>query len=242
MEAAPTMVTARQPARSRPRLTPVACLAAWFHGLAFAGLMLAGLGLLLIVLASAFLTVLGFAVLALDQGLSGSQRTLLALLILGAGLGIGRFFVPAALVSLRRLASLTRRLVGEWCGVPIAEPYQPPPADGGQKLPYTARLRWLLSDVATWRDLLWVTVNALVGWILAIVSAGLTLTGAVVSLTPLVSRLVPPPAFPSSGLRGIERRLAAFDGILAISSPPGGPTAVTMEIPCELSLPKTSSF
>ena len=44
-----------------------------------------------------------------------------------------------------------------------------------------------------------------------------------------------------SGLRGIERRLAAFDGILAISSPPGGPTAVTMEIPCELSLPKTSS-
>jgi signal transduction histidine kinase len=44
-----------------------------------------------------------------------------------------------------------------------------------------------------------------------------------------------------SGLRGIERRLAAFDGVMAISSPPGGPTAVTMEIPCELSLPKTSS-
>jgi len=44
-----------------------------------------------------------------------------------------------------------------------------------------------------------------------------------------------------SGLRGIERRLAPFDGVLAISSPPGGPTAVTMEIPCELSLPKTSS-
>jgi signal transduction histidine kinase len=44
-----------------------------------------------------------------------------------------------------------------------------------------------------------------------------------------------------SGLRGIERRLAAFDGVLAVSSPPGGPTAVTMEIPCELSLPKTSS-
>jgi signal transduction histidine kinase len=43
-----------------------------------------------------------------------------------------------------------------------------------------------------------------------------------------------------SGLRGIERRLAPFDGVLAVSSPPGGPTAVTMEIPCELSLPKTS--
>jgi len=35
-----------------------------------------------------------------------------------------------------------------------------------------------------------------------------------------------------TGLQGIERRLAAFDGVLAVSSPPGGPTAVTMEIPC----------
>ena len=45
-----------------------------------------------------------------------------------------------------------------------------------------------------------------------------------------------------TGLRGIERRLSAFDGILALSSPPGGPTVATLELPCELSLPKTSSF
>ena len=44
-----------------------------------------------------------------------------------------------------------------------------------------------------------------------------------------------------TGLRGIERRVAAFDGVLALSSPPGGPTAVTMEIPCALSSPKTFS-
>jgi signal transduction histidine kinase len=44
-----------------------------------------------------------------------------------------------------------------------------------------------------------------------------------------------------TGLHGIERRLAPFDGVLAISSPPGGPTAVTMEVPCALSSPKTSS-
>jgi signal transduction histidine kinase len=44
-----------------------------------------------------------------------------------------------------------------------------------------------------------------------------------------------------SGLSGIERRLAAFDGILAVTSPPGGPTSVSMEIPCALSSPKTSS-
>ncbi|MFG6193577.1 sensor histidine kinase [Nonomuraea sp. JJY05] len=34
-----------------------------------------------------------------------------------------------------------------------------------------------------------------------------------------------------SGLSGIERRLAAFDGVLALNSPPGGPTTVTMELP-----------
>jgi signal transduction histidine kinase len=44
-----------------------------------------------------------------------------------------------------------------------------------------------------------------------------------------------------TGLHGIERRLAAFDGVLAVSSPPGGPTVVNMEIPCALSSPKTSS-
>ncbi|MFI1201783.1 sensor domain-containing protein [Streptomyces sp. BHT-5-2] len=35
-----------------------------------------------------------------------------------------------------------------------------------------------------------------------------------------------------SGLRGVERRLGTFDGVLAVSSPAGGPTLVTMEIPC----------
>src|SRR5690606_18527161 len=38
-----------------------------------------------------------------------------------------------------------------------------------------------------------------------------------------------------TGLRGIERRLAAFDGLLAINSKPGGPTTLTMELPCVLS-------
>lgn len=42
-------------------------------------------------------------------------------------------------------------------------------------------------------------------------------------------------AGPGSGLSGIERRLGTFDGIMAVSSPAGGPTMVTMEIPCELS-------
>jgi len=35
-----------------------------------------------------------------------------------------------------------------------------------------------------------------------------------------------------SGLAAAERRLAALDGILAISSPTGGPTIVVVEVPC----------
>ncbi|MEO3823239.1 histidine kinase [Actinomadura sp. B10D3] len=45
-----------------------------------------------------------------------------------------------------------------------------------------------------------------------------------------------------SGLRGIERRIGTFDGVLALNSPVGGPTIVTMELPCALSSPKTSPF
>jgi signal transduction histidine kinase len=41
------------------------------------------------------------------------------------------------------------------------------------------------------------------------------------------------------GLQGIERRLNAFDGMVAVTSPAGGPTQVTMELTCELSLART---
>jgi signal transduction histidine kinase len=362
-------------------------------------------------------------------------------------LAIAAWFVAGLLVLLcmRQLARLTRKVIGQWCQVPITDPYLPRPwADGG-KAGLRRRLGWLLKDQATWRDLLWTTVNGCVGWLLAFLPAGLlalglvglvapytglelralTVAGAALGLwaapyllrgygvfarsmlapTPqaelalrvrhlaqtrtealdtgaaeirrierdlhdgaqarlvamgmtldaagqiidsnpdaarallweardasvkalaelraLVRGIHPPvladrgladaiqalaldtpmrihlasdlcgrpPAWVESaayfavsellanvskhaearetwidirhtdgmlrigvtdnghggadpargtGLRGIERRLAAFDGILAISSPPGGPTAVTMEIPCELSLPKTS--
>jgi signal transduction histidine kinase len=43
------------------------------------------------------------------------------------------------------------------------------------------------------------------------------------------------------GLAGIERRLGTFDGILAVSSPPGGPTMIVMEVPCALPSPRTRS-
>ena len=42
-----------------------------------------------------------------------------------------------------------------------------------------------------------------------------------------------------TGMRGVMRRLAAFDGTMRVSSPPGGPTLVTLEVPCALSSPRT---
>jgi signal transduction histidine kinase len=36
-----------------------------------------------------------------------------------------------------------------------------------------------------------------------------------------------------SGLRGIQQRLAAFDGVLTVDSPPGGPTELFAELPLQ---------
>lgn len=44
-----------------------------------------------------------------------------------------------------------------------------------------------------------------------------------------------------TGLQGVERRLGTFDGIVAVSSPAGGPTMIAMEVPCALSSPKIFS-
>jgi len=43
-----------------------------------------------------------------------------------------------------------------------------------------------------------------------------------------------------TGLDGIRRRLSAFDGTLTVHSPPGGPSEITMELPCALSSQKIS--
>ncbi|MFG3604492.1 sensor histidine kinase [Micromonospora chersina] len=44
-----------------------------------------------------------------------------------------------------------------------------------------------------------------------------------------------------SGLRGLRHRLAVFDGTVRVESPSGGPTVVTLEVPCASSSPRTST-
>src|SRR6266571_1000384 len=186
--------------RGRPRFGLGAGLVAAARGLAFAGLMLAGLGPLVMILAAVGLTALGAGVLIVGNGGPRDQRVLVALLLLGSGLGIGRALLPDALLGVRRLASLTRQLAGEWCGVPIAEPPgSPPPADG-QELSFTGRLTWLLTDPVTWRALLWMTVN-LVAVVLAAASAVIILVGLIGFIGPEFVRTIPPPAFPGNTAR-----------------------------------------
>ena len=69
----------------------------------------------------------------------------------------------------RQLTGLTRRLCGEWCGVPIASPYRPEPAGEGEDgLPtWRQRRRWVMDDPATWRDVAWILLNPWLGAVLA---------------------------------------------------------------------------
>ncbi|MDX3537860.1 sensor domain-containing protein [Streptomyces sp. MB09-01] len=43
-----------------------------------------------------------------------------------------------------------------------------------------------------------------------------------------------------SGLTGLADRIAVLDGTLTITSPPGGPTVLSLEIPCPVSSPESS--
>src|SRR5580704_11181594 len=60
----------------------------------------------------------------------------------------------ASLLYLRPLASLTRQLAGQWCGVPIARPYRQPPDVTSETMTaqVRARLTWIAADPSTWRD------------------------------------------------------------------------------------------
>lgn len=43
-----------------------------------------------------------------------------------------------------------------------------------------------------------------------------------------------------TGMLGVRRRLAAFDGTMSVTSPPGGPTTIVLEVPCDSSSPRTT--
>jgi signal transduction histidine kinase len=168
--------------------------------------MLAGLGLLAVLLLSlAGVAVgLGFAIFGPSWEHATRRLALLVLMPLALFIVIP-LLATGILAQIRNLASLTRQLSGEWCGVPIAEPYQPRPPQRGIR----HRLAWQLTDRATWRDLLWVMVNACVAWILVAAPAVLVL----VALFGIIQRS---PGGPFAALANDSlRRL--FVGILLLA-------------------------
>jgi len=162
------------------------------RGLAFAGLAVAGLGLLLVALAGPVMALLGTAILLVGNG---RQRLLTVIVLLLAGLALSRFGLPAALLGLRRLARLTRELAGRWCGVPIGEYYRPRPAG---PMTWTRLTGWLLGDRATWRDVAWAVVNAAVGLILTVPAAADILVGLVKFIGPELDRHIRPVGYPGN--------------------------------------------
>jgi hypothetical protein len=184
------------------------------RAMGFFGLLVTGLALLAGVAGPVVLTALGLGRLignllrqgVISQGISlggDNVRNLLAVFI---GLACCRFVLPAALLATRRLAMLTRRLSERWCGVPIRSAYRPAPGGPG-RLSYQQRMSWLLGDPGTWRDLLWLSVTAVVGPVLLLAPVTLAGVGAIAFLVPALGslawfrglqHLVPPPAFPGN--------------------------------------------
>lgn len=196
---------------SRPGLA--GSILALGRAVAFCGLMLSGVALLLAVVSPVVLAGLGFGrliaawlrevsfSLGLSIGGDDARRDLLAGLL---GLALC-FPLPHVLLRARSLAMLTRRLSALWCGVPIASAYQPRPDGGPVRLGYRQRMSWLLKDPATWRDLAWLVVNSVAGTVLLLVPVMLAGVGAVAFLVPAFGikgdgtrYLVPPPAFPGN--------------------------------------------
>jgi len=193
------------------------------RGAALFGLMLAGAGpLLVLILLVALIKQAagrtglpghrGAPGLPLPQGPSG--------LAVHQGPGTGRLLLllllaVASVLATRWLARLTRRLADLWCGVPIASPYRPRPGGTG-RLSSGQRAEWVLTDPATWRDLLWSVADACGGWVLAGAPAAIVAYGLVAIALPFPAEGRPDPDAggqrPAGRRRGRQRRRPAVRG------------------------------
>jgi signal transduction histidine kinase len=172
------------PSRSWPaslRTRVAAGPAATVQAVACLGLAASGAALLL-ALASPLLLLglglgLGLVPDPLGWGYAGSHPGMHLRPLPLAGVVFSLLLLPSVLLAIRRLAALTRRLAGQWWGMPIADPY-PSPRTSGLQTGYLDRYRWLASP-STGRDLLWLLVNACLGWALLAISPALVLAGTI---------------------------------------------------------------
>jgi signal transduction histidine kinase len=95
--------------------------------------------------------------------------------------GMGLILFAPATVAVRGLANLHRRLAGDWFQVPIAVPYLPHPDTG-----LIGLVKRFVTDPATWRDQLWLLVNAPVGVALGAIPAALLGNGVMGLVIPFI--------------------------------------------------------
>jgi len=116
-------------------------------------------------------------------GLVLAEAGLLLALTLELSFAIFAFpllYIPATVLAVRRVANATRRLSGEWCGVPIAVPYRPYAAlsdQAGTWRRFGCAMGRLFTEPATWRDLLWEIVDTLIAWLIPFIPAAVVLWG-----------------------------------------------------------------
>ena len=144
------------------------------RGAGLCGLVLPGLILVLALLMPLLLTGLEIGLLVNGPQHWHETDAVVVRIAPVAGLAASLLLIPAILGAIRGLATLTRKLSGDWCAVPVMDPYLNQPRNG--QAGYLGRLRWL-ADPATRRDGQWLAVSTLGGWILAAVPAGLMLSG-----------------------------------------------------------------
>lgn len=101
-------------------------------------------------------------------------------------IGIGVLVVPVLVIATRSLADLARRRSLSWTGVEIPRPYRPEPEYARGLVGVVQRCRHMLGDPATWRDLLWLIADWVVGLFLAILALGFIVQGVFGLLQPFL--------------------------------------------------------
>jgi signal transduction histidine kinase len=108
----------------------------------------------------------------------------------------GLALLPIPVLAIRLSATTTRRLLARWYGLPIPRPRRSRPRAGG-------RIGNLLTDPATWRDLLWTLLGGCAGGLMLLAPVIAAGVGLIAFIGSRVVRTIPPPAYPGNSTTSI---------------------------------------
>ncbi|MEU8221158.1 sensor histidine kinase [Kribbella sp. NPDC048915] len=136
-----------------------------------------------------------FLAILAELGIALFVLSVVAVPLIAVWVGIPLLLVviPAA----RWFANCHRTMLAGFLGERIPRPYKKPPMPG-----MLMRLRTILTDPQTWRDIIWLLVNAVIGFTLCLLSAVLFLATLFYTVYPLLVGVTPEGIFtePFGGL------------------------------------------